>query len=89
MKKGLFFHFSPQDKIKWGDVTRILVYTSDDTFHMAGDGRLGGVFQPHNGQCHLNASGSYNGIAYVSIAHLMNIICVFCCRWMPKNGKLT
>uniref|UniRef100_A0A672NAQ4 Integrin beta n=1 Tax=Sinocyclocheilus grahami TaxID=75366 RepID=A0A672NAQ4_SINGR len=78
-----------KDKIRWGDVTRILVYTSDDTFHMAGDGRLGGVFQPHNGQCHLSDQGSYNGRAYVSIAHLMmNILCVFCCRWMPKKNAL-
>ncbi len=89
MNKGLFVHFSPQDKIKWGNVTRILVYTSDDTFHMAGDGRLAGVFQPHNGQCHLNDNGSYNGRAYVSITHLMDILCVFYCRWMPKNWKLT
>lgn len=45
---------------------------------MAGDGRLGGVFQPHNGQCHLNEKGSYNGKAYVSVAHLMmNVLYAF------------
>lgn len=78
MKKYLFVVFSPQEKIRWHDVTRILVYTSDDTFHMAGDGRLGGVFQPHNGQCHLNEKGSYNGKAYVSVAHLMmNVLYAF------------
>lgn len=59
-------------------MTRIIVYTSDDTFHMAGDGRLGGVFQPHNGECHLNNNGSYNGKAFVSTAHLMmNILHAF------------
>ncbi|XP_016322549.1 integrin beta-7-like [Sinocyclocheilus anshuiensis] len=65
-----------KDEIKWGDVTRILVYTSDDTFHMAGDGRLGGVFQPHNGQCHLNDNGSYNGRAYdyPSVGHVSRVL---------------
>ncbi|XP_043098149.1 integrin beta-7 [Puntigrus tetrazona] len=65
-----------KDKIKWGNVTRILVYTSDDTFHMAGDGRLGGVFQPHNGECHLNENGSYNGRAYdyPSVGHISRVL---------------
>ncbi|XP_050969324.1 LOW QUALITY PROTEIN: integrin beta-7 [Labeo rohita] len=65
-----------KDKIKWGNVTRILVYTSDDTFHMAGDGRLGGVFQPHNGQCLLNVNGSYNGKAYdyPSVGHVSRVL---------------
>ncbi|KAL1272636.1 hypothetical protein QQF64_028498 [Cirrhinus molitorella] len=65
-----------KDEIKWGNVTRILVYTSDDTFHMAGDGRLGGVFQPHNGQCHLNPSGYYNGKAYdyPSVGHVSRVL---------------
>uniref|UniRef100_A0A673MXW4 Integrin beta n=1 Tax=Sinocyclocheilus rhinocerous TaxID=307959 RepID=A0A673MXW4_9TELE len=60
--------------IRWGDVTRILVYTSDDTFHMAGDGRLGGVFQPHNGQCHLSDQGSYNGRDYPSVGHVSRVL---------------
>ncbi|XP_051753732.1 integrin beta-7 [Ctenopharyngodon idella] len=65
-----------KEKIQWHDVTRILVYTSDDTFHMAGDGRLGGVFQPHNGQCHLNDNGSYNGRAYdyPSVGHVSKVL---------------
>lgn len=69
--KRLILPFLWQDKIKWGNVTRILVYTSDDTFHMAGDGRLGGAFLPHNGQCHFNDTGSYIGKIYVSNVHLM------------------
>ncbi|XP_073708662.1 integrin beta-7 [Garra rufa] len=65
-----------KNEIKWGDVTRILVYTSDDTFHMAGDGRLGGVFRPHNGQCHLNVNGSYDGRAYdyPSVGHVSRVL---------------
>ncbi|XP_067314570.1 integrin beta-7 [Pseudorasbora parva] len=65
-----------KEKIKWKNVTRILVYTSDDTFHMAGDGRLSGVFQPHNGQCHLNDNGTYNGKAYdyPSVGHVSRVL---------------
>uniref|UniRef100_A0A4W4FSK2 Integrin beta n=1 Tax=Electrophorus electricus TaxID=8005 RepID=A0A4W4FSK2_ELEEL len=65
-----------QKEIKWGNVTRILVYTSDDTFHMAGDGRLAGLFQPHDGQCHLKEDGSYDGTAfdYPSVGQLSRIL---------------
>ncbi|KAI5109591.1 integrin beta-7 [Silurus meridionalis] len=52
--------------INWRDVTRILVYTSDDTFHMAGDGRLAGIFTPHDGKCHLKPDGLYDGTLLVS-----------------------
>ncbi|TRY54956.1 hypothetical protein DNTS_020719 [Danionella cerebrum] len=64
------------DKIKWGNVSRILVYTSDDTFHMAGDGRLAGIFQPHNGKCHLDDNGLYDGRSfdYPSVGHLSRVL---------------
>ncbi|TTO63383.1 Integrin beta-7 [Bagarius yarrelli] len=65
-----------QEKIGWKDVTRILVYTSDDTFHMAGDGRLAGIFTPHDGKCHLNPGGFYNGALfdYPSVGHLSQVL---------------
>ncbi|XP_076870725.1 integrin beta-7 isoform X2 [Brachyhypopomus gauderio] len=65
-----------QKEIKWGNVTRILVYTSDDTFHMAGDGRLAGIFRPHDGQCHLQEDGSYDGKAfdYPTIGQLSRLL---------------
>ncbi|MGH0120794.1 UNVERIFIED_CONTAM: hypothetical protein FKN15_065130 [Acipenser sinensis] len=44
-------------EIGWRNVTRLLVYTSDDTFHMAGDGKLGGIYFPNDGHCHLNEGG--------------------------------
>ncbi|XP_070967263.1 integrin beta-7 [Oncorhynchus clarkii lewisi] len=53
-----------QSVIGWNNVTRILVYTSDDTFHIAGDGRLAGIFEPHDGMCHLNGTGFYDGTKY-------------------------
>ncbi|XP_055725417.1 integrin beta-7-like isoform X2 [Salvelinus fontinalis] len=53
-----------QGVIGWNNVTRIGVYTSDVTFHIAGDGRLAGIFKPNDGKCHLNGSGFYDGTKY-------------------------
>lgn len=41
-------------------MSRLLVFTSDDTFHTAGDGKLGGIFMPSDGQCHLDSNGLYS-----------------------------
>lgn len=54
-----------KNEIGWRNVTSILVYTSDDTFHMAGDGRLAGIYSPHDGQCHLDATSAYEGMLQV------------------------
>ncbi|XP_048096501.1 integrin beta-7-like isoform X1 [Alosa alosa] len=62
-----------QDQIGWGDVTRILVYTSDGVYHLAGDGKLGGIYYPNDGKCHLNSEGFYDMATYFdypSIAHV-------------------
>lgn len=42
-----------QDLIGWRNVTRLLVYATDDGFHFAGDGKLGAILTPNDGQCHL------------------------------------
>lgn len=65
-----------QNEIGWANVTRILVYTSDDTFHFAGDGRLAGIYEPHDGRCHLNGSGYYDGTErdYPSVGHLARML---------------
>ncbi|XP_038608849.1 integrin beta-7 [Tachyglossus aculeatus] len=49
-----------QKEIGWRNVSRLLVFTSDDTFHMAGDGKLGGIYMPSDGHCHLDAQGFYH-----------------------------
>lgn len=41
-------------------MTRILVYTSDNVFHLAGDGKLAGIYYPNDGKCHLNSEGLYD-----------------------------
>ncbi|NXE17262.1 ITB7 protein, partial [Lophotis ruficrista] len=35
-----------QERIGWRPATRLLVFASDDAFHTAGDGKLGGVVIP-------------------------------------------
>eukprot|EP00062_Callorhinchus_milii_P006445 gi/632946998/ref/XP_007888838.1/ PREDICTED: integrin beta-2 isoform X2 [Callorhinchus milii] len=61
------------DIIGWRNVTRLLVYTSDDGFHFAGDGKLGAILNPNDGKCHLNSLGFYEDshkYDYPSIAEL-------------------
>ncbi|KAI4900777.1 hypothetical protein NFI96_017573 [Prochilodus magdalenae] len=63
--------------IGWGNVTRILVYLSDDLFHTAGDGRLAGIVRPNDGKCHLNSMGFYETATlydYPSVAHLSEVL---------------
>ncbi|XP_021561607.1 integrin beta-7 [Carlito syrichta] len=48
------------EQIGWRNVSRLLVFTSDDTFHTAGDGKLGGIFMPSDGHCHLDSNGLYS-----------------------------
>ncbi|XP_078543618.1 integrin beta-7 [Lissotriton helveticus] len=65
------------DQIGWRNVTRLLVFTSDDTFHMAGDGKLGGIYFPSDGRCHLDKNGVYeksNFFDYPSVGHVANIL---------------
>lgn len=50
----------PQEKIGWRqDALHLLVFTTDDVPHIALDGKLGGLVQPHDGKCHLNEASEY------------------------------
>lgn len=42
-----------QKEIGWRNVTRLLVFATDDGFHIAGDGKLGAILTPNDGHCHL------------------------------------
>ncbi|XP_063997187.1 integrin beta-7-like, partial [Pogoniulus pusillus] len=48
-----------QELIGWRPATRLLVFASDDAFHTAGDGKLGGIVLPPDSRCHLDAQGVY------------------------------
>ncbi|KAM6038704.1 LOW QUALITY PROTEIN: integrin beta-7, partial [Theristicus caerulescens] len=66
-----------KERIGWRPVTRLLVFASDDTFHMAGDGKLGGIVVPSDTRCHLDASGVYTKshlYDYPSVVHLAQVL---------------
>ncbi|XP_040208567.1 integrin beta-1-A-like [Rana temporaria] len=61
------------EHIKWRNVTRLLVFSTDAGFHFAGDGRLGGIVLPNDGKCHMedNKYTMSHYYDYPSIAHLV------------------
>nr|XP_014350673.1 PREDICTED: integrin beta-7 isoform X1 [Latimeria chalumnae] len=66
-----------ENQIGWRNVTRLLLYATDDTFHAAGDGKLGGIYRPNDGRCHLNSEGEYsqsNVYDYPSVGHLVHAL---------------
>ncbi|XP_011419534.3 integrin beta-1-B isoform X1 [Magallana gigas] len=38
---------------------RLLLFSTDSGFHYAGDGKLGGILQANDGNCHLDSNGMY------------------------------
>ncbi|XP_034947314.1 integrin beta-PS-like [Chelonus insularis] len=38
---------------------RLLVFSTDANFHLAGDGKLAGIVEPNDGLCHLDENGIY------------------------------
>lgn len=50
-----------QTEIGWRkEAYHLLVFATDDVPHLALDGRLGGLVEPHDGQCHLNDRSEYS-----------------------------
>lgn len=83
-----------EKEIGWGangTSRRLVVFVSDAPFHIAGDGKLGGIVTPNDGKCHLkkDVQGDYdfysksNEMDYPSLAQLhdrlqqSNIIPIF------------
>lgn len=49
-----------RDEIRWREKARkLLLFSTDASFHFAGDGKLGGIIKPNDGCCHLDANGYY------------------------------
>ncbi|XP_036320203.1 integrin beta-PS-like [Rhagoletis pomonella] len=47
-------------EIGWREkARRLLVFSTDASFHSAGDGKLAGLIVPNDGMCHLNSEGYY------------------------------
>ncbi|XP_054471925.1 integrin beta-2 [Anoplopoma fimbria] len=61
------------DKIGWrNSSTRLIVLTTDAGFHMAGDGKLAGILEPNDEQCHMenNLYTRSNDMDYPSVGEL-------------------
>ena len=62
------------DQIGWRkNVRRVIIFTTDQSFHIAMDGKLGGLVTPNDGKCHLNQQGFYTFSTvqdYPSIGHI-------------------
>ncbi|CAH1118909.1 unnamed protein product [Phaedon cochleariae] len=49
-----------RNQIGWREqARRLLVFSTDASFHYAGDGKLGGIVKPNDGLCHLASNGTY------------------------------
>lgn len=62
-----------QDQIGWRNVTRLLVFATDDGFHIAGDGKLAGILTPNDGKCHLEDNMYKKSNEFVSTWGLFRI----------------
>ncbi|PNF14413.1 hypothetical protein B7P43_G01720 [Cryptotermes secundus] len=62
------------EEIGWRrNARKLLVFSTDTGFHIAGDGKLGGIIEPNDGKCHLDEGGMYTHSTlqdYPSILHL-------------------
>ncbi|XP_038150075.1 integrin beta-2-like isoform X2 [Cyprinodon tularosa] len=61
------------DQIGWrNSSTRLIVLATDAGFHMAGDGKLAGILEPHDEQCHIknNLYVKSNEMDYPSVGQL-------------------
>lgn len=55
------YSYSCQEKIGWRPgASHLLVFTTDAKTHVALDGRLAGIVQPNDGQCHMGVDNVYN-----------------------------
>ncbi|XP_077347212.1 integrin beta-1-A-like isoform X2 [Lithobates pipiens] len=61
------------EHIGWRNVARLLVISTDNGFHFAGDGKLGGIVLPNDGKCYMqdNMYTMSHYYDYPSIAHLV------------------
>ena len=64
---------------------------SFQSFHSAGDGKLGGLTLPNDGRCHLNTTGFYDWSTVQVVLHLgtnkpAQKVCIRHCAGLPQPG---
>uniref|UniRef100_A0A8C8HU54 Integrin beta n=1 Tax=Oncorhynchus tshawytscha TaxID=74940 RepID=A0A8C8HU54_ONCTS len=63
------------ERIGWrNSSTRLIVLTTDDGFHMAGDGKLAGILEPNDERCYMdnNLYSKSNEMDYPSVGQVAN-----------------
>ncbi|KAK2164572.1 hypothetical protein NP493_1406g01044 [Ridgeia piscesae] len=87
--------------IGWRQASRkMLLFSTDAGFHIAGDGKLGGIVKPNDGVCHMDGNGFYSESLsqdYPSISQLshkiaekkVNIIFAVTKERLPLYRKLS
>jgi len=92
---------SCKNEIGWRNQSRkMLLFSTDAGFHYAGDGKLGGIVTPNDGQCHLDSDGFYKESLnqdYPSISQLshhiaekkVNVIFAVTQNQLPVYTKLS
>lgn len=66
-----------EEEIGWRNISRrMIVFSTDAGFHYAGDGKLGGIVTPNDGECHMR-NGVYtlsSTLDYPSVGQIVNKI---------------
>lgn len=65
-----------KDEIKWRPQARhLLVFSTDAEFHIAGDGKLAGVIETNDGQCHMKDHMYTHSLIldYPSVSHINHV----------------
>lgn len=90
-----------EKQIKWRKKSRkMLVFSTDSGFHYAGDGKLGGIVKPNDGECHLDNDGYYtesvhqdypslSQINHKIMEHKVNIIFAVTANQVPVYSRLS
>lgn len=72
-----------RNNIGWREqARRLLVFSTDAGFHYAGDGKLGGVITPNDGECHLDNRGMYTHSTYQDYPSISQI------NWKVKQNAI-
>lgn len=61
------------DTIGWRNNSRhLVVFSTDSYYHVAGDGKLGGVVEPNDGKCHMKNDEYTDSLIYdyPSVSHI-------------------
>ncbi|XP_063601209.1 integrin beta-PS-like [Penaeus indicus] len=98
---GLMQAIVCEEKIRWRNTSfRVIIFSTDAGFHLAGDGKLAGILRPNDKQCHLDNNNEYNKAIeydYPSVAqinemakiHRINLVFAITAEQEPLYARLS